>query len=136
MAGAGGWTTVERMTRAAATAPFPLACSRRPVLGPAAASCVLSVLAIAWVLLPPYLMFGAMISAAPFLGEQPSAAEQAQAAQLAMAAFALAAALPWGCWWLATTQGWRAVARFWVAAGGVSAAAVAVVGLLVAGASA
>ena len=122
------------MTRAASLPTPALALSsRRLVPGPAAAALLMALVAVSWLLLPPYLLLGAVIVSAPFLGEQPSAAEQAQAAQLAMAAFAVAAALPWAGWWLAAAQGWRGLARFWAAAAVLGAGAVAVVGLLAVG---
>ena len=49
---------------------------------------------LAWVLVPPLLVFGGAIGAAPFLGEQPTAAERSQATALFLVAATLALGLP------------------------------------------
>jgi hypothetical protein len=49
---------------------------------------------LAWVLVPPLLVFGGAIGAAPFLGEEPTAAERSQATTLYLVASALALGLP------------------------------------------
>ena len=49
---------------------------------------------LAWVLVPPLLVFGGAIGSAPFFGEQPTAAERAQTTTLYLVAVALALALP------------------------------------------
>ena len=49
---------------------------------------------LAWVVVPPLLVFGGAIGAAPFLGEQPTAAEQSQATTLFVVAAVLALGLP------------------------------------------
>lgn len=54
----------------------------------------LVVLWLAWVLVPPLLVFGGAITAAPFLGEQPTAAERSQASTALLLASALALGLP------------------------------------------
>lgn len=122
------------MTRADSAPHARTPASTRPVPGPAASSVLMMLLAVAWVLVPPYLVFAAAITGAPFLGEAPTAAEQAQSAQLLLGAFVVAAAAPWTNWALATACGWPGAARFWAAAGVLSGSTVAVLALLAAGA--
>ena len=57
-------------------------------------SATLLLIWLAWVLVPPMLVFGGAIGAAPFLGEQPTAAEQTQATLLLVLAAVLAVGLP------------------------------------------
>jgi hypothetical protein len=49
---------------------------------------------LAWVLVPPMLVFGGAITSAPFFGEQPSAADRSQTTTLFLVAGALALGLP------------------------------------------
>ena len=55
---------------------------------------VLVLIWLAWVLVPPLLVFGGAIGAAPFFGEQPTAAERSQATTLYLVAAVLALGLP------------------------------------------
>ena len=57
-------------------------------------SAVLVLIWLAWILVPPLLVFGGAIGAAPFFGEQPTAAEQAEATRLYVIASVLALGLP------------------------------------------
>jgi len=51
-------------------------------------------LVLAWLIVPAYLVFGAAVAGAAWLGEQPSPAEQAQAVRLLWAAAAAAIGFP------------------------------------------
>jgi hypothetical protein len=63
----------------------------RPRRAPTA---LLVLLWLAWLLVPPVLLFGAAITAAPFFGELPTAAEQSQAGALTLVALVLVVAVP------------------------------------------
>jgi hypothetical protein len=54
----------------------------------------LPLIAVAWLLVPPTLVYGSLITSAPFFGETPSAADQAEATALLRAAAATAVGLP------------------------------------------
>ncbi|MGY1801906.1 hypothetical protein ACI78T_01340 [Blastococcus sp. SYSU D00922] len=75
--------------------------ARRPVRTSSAA---LVLIWLAWVLVPPLLVFGGAIAAAPFFGEEPTAAERSQATTLYLVASALALGLPF----LGVLLTWRA----------------------------
>jgi hypothetical protein len=49
---------------------------------------------LAWVLVPPLLLFGGAMTSAPFFGEQPTAADRSQSAGLYLVAAVLALGLP------------------------------------------
>jgi hypothetical protein len=67
------------------------AAGARPTRTPSA---VLLLIWLAWILVPPLLVFGGAMTSAPFFGEQPTDAELAQASRLLVAAAAVALALP------------------------------------------
>ena len=54
----------------------------------------LPLLALAWLVITPGLIFGAVIASAPFYGEQPSAAEVQESRHLLMEAAVVAVGLP------------------------------------------
>jgi hypothetical protein len=63
--------------------------------GPARTSpAALVLIWVAWVLVPPLLVFRAAITSAAFFGEEPTAAERSQSATLYLVAAALAVGLP------------------------------------------
>ncbi|WP_116450948.1 hypothetical protein [Blastococcus litoris] len=57
-------------------------------------SAALVLIWLAWLLVPPLVVFGGAIGAAPLFGEQPTAAERSQASTLYLVASALALGLP------------------------------------------
>ncbi|MFW3171825.1 hypothetical protein [Geodermatophilus sp. CPCC 206100] len=63
----------------------------RPWRAPTA---LLVLLWLAWLLVPPLLLFGAAITAAPFFGETPTAAERAEAQTLTLVALLLVIGVP------------------------------------------
>jgi hypothetical protein len=63
----------------------------RPRRAPTA---LLVLLWLTWLLVPPVLLFGAAITAAPFFGEAPTSAERSQAGALTLVAVVLVIAVP------------------------------------------
>jgi hypothetical protein len=57
-------------------------------------SAALVLIWLAWVLVPPLLVFGGAMTSAPFFGEQPTAADRAESSTLYLVAAALALGLP------------------------------------------
>jgi hypothetical protein len=57
-------------------------------------SAALLLIWLAWVLVPPLLLFGGAMTSAPFFGEQPTPADRSQSAALYLVAAVLALGLP------------------------------------------